>query len=143
MTHPAHDIAPTTPVADAGAPVIGPEHAEHPDHRLYTQIRRGVHALDAECGRAPDEISERMTLRLIPLARQAGLKRVDHVVLSRHLGEVESGELVFVVQGELDDPAHLRAHCTTQEAVDMPREASLARLDAVYRELAAQRSEGG
>lgn len=131
---------PPTTVAQDG-PLVGPEHTEHPDHRLYQQIRCGVHALDAECGRAPDAISERMVLRLIPLARQAGLKRVDHVVLSRHLGEVESGELVFVVQGELDDPAHVRAHVTTQEAVDMPREASLARLDAVYRELAAQRGE--
>ena len=110
--------------------VVGPEHPDHPDHALYRQIRAGVHRLDAECGREPDAISARMVERLLPLAREHGLRRVDHVVLSRHLGEIAPGERVFVVQGALDDPAHLRAHIGTDEALGLPPRASRARLRA-------------
>ncbi|MCC4589532.1 MULTISPECIES: XVIPCD domain-containing protein [Xanthomonas] len=116
--------------------VPGPDHPDHPDHLLYAQIREGVHALDAACGRAPDAISERMVARLLPLAKEYGFDQVDHVVLSREIGEVEDGENVFLVRGDLDDPAHLRAHITTHEAVGMSVEDSLARLEKVNRRLA-------
>ncbi len=116
--------------------MLGPEHPEHPDHLLYAQIREGVHALDAACGREPDAISERMVARLLPLAKEYGFDQVDHVVLSRELGEVEQGENVFLVRGDLDDPAHLRAHITTHEAVGMSVADSLARLEKVNRRLA-------
>ncbi|WP_343229366.1 XVIPCD domain-containing protein, partial [uncultured Xanthomonas sp.] len=51
-------------------------------------------------------------------------------------GDVEDGENVFLVRGDLDDPAHLRAHITTHEAVGMSVEDSLARLEKVNRRLA-------
>ncbi|EKU26650.1 hypothetical protein XTGART2_0162 [Xanthomonas translucens pv. graminis] len=124
------------PRAVARDAVLCPEHPDHPDHLLYAQIRQGVHALDAACGRAPDAISERMVARLLPLAKEYGFDQVDHVVLSRELGEVEQGENVFLVRGHLDDPAHLRAHITTHEAVGMSVEESLARLEKVNRRLA-------
>lgn len=110
-----------------------PDDPEHPDHRLFEQIRDGVARLDAELGRAADAASERMALRLLPLAKQHGFDQVDHVVLSRHLGE--TGERVFLVRGELDDPAHLRAHVSTEEATGTPVEVSLAQLDEVNRRL--------
>jgi len=110
--------------------VIGPDHPEHPEHRLYEQIARGVHKLDAEVGRAPDEASARMIARLMPLAREKGFRRVDHVVLSRHIGLVEQGEHVFLVQGRLEDPGHKRAFITTREAVETPVADSLERLEA-------------
>lgn len=124
------------PRAVARDAVLGPEHPDHPDHLLYAQIREGAHALDAACGRAPDAISERMVARLLPLAKEYGFDQVDHVVLSRELGEVEQGENVFLVRGHLDDPAHLRARITTHEAVGMSVEESLARLEKVNRRLA-------
>lgn len=124
------------PRAVAREAVLGPKHPDHPDHLLYAQIREGAHALDAACGRAPDAISERMVARLLPLTKEYGFDQVDHVVLSRELGEVEQGENVFLVRGDLDDPAHLRANITTHEAVGMSVEESLARLEKVNRRLA-------
>ncbi|WCE05670.1 XVIPCD domain-containing protein [Pseudoxanthomonas sp. JBR18] len=119
-----------TPAQAHTSEVIGPDHPEHPEHRLYAQIARGVHQLDAEVGRAPDEASARMIARLMPLAREKGFRRVDHVVLSRHIGLVEQGENVFLVQGRLDDPAHKRAFISTDEATGTPVADSLRRLDA-------------
>ncbi|PPU77143.1 MULTISPECIES: XVIPCD domain-containing protein [Xanthomonas] len=119
------------PVVDQGQ--VGPDHPEHPDHCLYAQIREAVCALDTELNKPADEASERMVARLLPLAKQHGLDRVDHVVLSRHLGEV--GENVFLVRGELSDPAHLRAHITTQEVMDTTVEASMLQLNEINRRL--------
>lgn len=112
----------------AAGGVIGPDHPEHPDHHLYLQIRDGVQRLDARLGRSHDSASERMIARLLPLARERGFRRVDHVVLSRHLGLVEAGENVFLVQGALEDPGHKRACITTGEATQTPIEHSLALL---------------
>ncbi len=120
----------TAPGQPQSSEVIVPDHPEHPEHRLYEQIARGVHKLDAEVGRTPDEASARMIARLMPLARETGFRRVDHVVLSRHIGLVEQGENVFLVQGRLEDPGHKRAFITTQEAVETPVADSLERLEA-------------
>ncbi len=120
----------TSPIQPHASEVIGPDHPEHPEHGLYQQIARGVHKLDAEAGRTPDQASARMIARLMPLAREKGFHRVDHVVLSRHIGLVEQGENVFLVQGRLEDPGHKRAFITTQEAVETPVAASLERLEA-------------
>ncbi|MCC4603251.1 XVIPCD domain-containing protein [Xanthomonas campestris] len=121
----------TPPVIDKGQ--AGPDHPEHPDHYLFAQIREAVSVLDAELNKPTDEASERMAARLLPLAKQHGFDRVDHVVLSRHVGEV--GENVFLVRGELSDPAHLRAHITTQDAMETSVEDSLAQLDEINRRL--------
>ncbi|MBV6803738.1 hypothetical protein KWH03_19010 [Xanthomonas campestris pv. lawsoniae] len=112
---------------------VGPDHPEHPDHYLFAQIREAVSVLDAELGKPVDQASERMAARLLPLAKQHGFDQVDYVVLSRHLGEV--GENVFLVRGELSDPAHLRAHITTQEAMETSVDASLAQLEEINRRL--------
>ncbi|WP_409975440.1 MULTISPECIES: XVIPCD domain-containing protein [Xanthomonas translucens group] len=87
-------------------------------------------------GRVPDAISERMVVRLLPLATKYGFDQVGHVVLGRELGEVEQAENAFLVRGDLDDRAHLRAHIATHEAVGMSVEESLARLEKVNRRLA-------
>ncbi|MCS3748420.1 XVIPCD domain-containing protein [Xanthomonas sp. 3793] len=119
------------PVVDQGP--VGPDHPEHPDHYLFAQIREAVGVLDAELDKPTDEASVRMAARLLPLAKQHGFDQVDYVVLSRHLGEV--GENVFLVRGELSDPAHLRAHITTQEAMETSVETSMAQLDEINRRL--------
>ena len=112
---------------------VGPDHPEHLDHHLFSQIQEAVSVLDTELGKPTDEASMRMAARLLPLAKQHGFDQVDLVVLSRHLGEV--GENVFLVRGALDDPAHLRAHITTQEAMETSVDASLAQLDEINRRL--------
>lgn len=113
--------APITRLAD-----IGPG---HPDYPLMQQVRDQVAALDAKHGRTFDEYSERMTASVMALARANNLDRADHVVLSSATAEHGPGRNVFVVQGDLNDPAHRRAVMPTQEAVQTPVEQSLQRLE--------------
>ena len=112
---------PATRLAD-----IGPGHPEYP---LLQQVREQVAALDAKQGRTFDEYSERMTASVMALARANNLERADHVVLSAATAEHGPGRNVFVVQGDLNDPAHRRAVMPTQEAVQTPVEQSLQRLE--------------
>lgn len=112
---------PVTRLAD-----IGPGHPEYP---LMQQVREQVAALDAKQGRSFDEFSERMTASVMALARENNLDRADHVVLSAATAEHGPGRNVFVVQGDLNDPAHRRAVMPTQEAVQTPVEQSLQRME--------------
>ncbi|MFC3716327.1 XVIPCD domain-containing protein [Luteimonas soli] len=125
-------------LADAGDPsraariaMSDPTRPDHPDHHLYLGSRDAVHRLDASLGRAPDRHSGNMIASLACLARRNGLERIDHVVLGGPTKELRPGENVFVVQGRLDDPAHLRAHMKTQLAVDTPAADSLRELQAL------------
>ncbi|CAD7378496.1 Smlt3024 family type IV secretion system effector [Xanthomonas arboricola] len=105
---------------------IGPDHR---DYALLQQVRAGVNAIDAHAGRTPDENSERLIASVMTLARQNKLDRADHVVLSQQTADSPAGRHVFVVQGELNDPAHLRAHMPTDVAVQTPVEQSLHQLE--------------
>jgi len=104
---------------------IGPGHAEY---GLLQQVRQGVTVLDAQAGRTHDESSERLTASVMALARQHNLERADHVMLSAQTSDNPAGRNVFVVQGEPNDPAHLRASMPTDLAVQTPVEQSLQRL---------------
>ncbi|MFI8719369.1 XVIPCD domain-containing protein [Stenotrophomonas sp. NPDC077464] len=61
------------------------------------------------------------------LAKENGLSHVDHVVLSDRTSHAAAAENIFVVQGERNDPAHLRASMPTVQAAQAPLEASLER----------------
>ncbi len=136
------DIPPAEPLDVARLPEqqhaapakLSPAHPDHPDNRLYEQIREGVAELDAQHGRTPDAMSERLTGSLLVLAKDNGLDRVDHVVLSQATADARSGQNVFVVQGEMGDPAQLRAGMSTQQAVTTPLEESMQQFDAVAEE---------
>lgn len=139
VTAPVH-AAPTAPPA-AEVPRVEaapwtPVNPGHPDHAMYQQIREEVTALDASHGRSYDQTSERLTGSLLVLAKGRGMDQVDHVVLSRATAEQPAGQHVFVVQGELNDPGHLRAGMSTQQAVTAPFEQSMAKFDAVAQEQA-------
>ncbi|WP_164270558.1 XVIPCD domain-containing protein [Stenotrophomonas sp. B1-1] len=131
----------------AGKPVEEPQTAGspllpgHPDYPLYEQIRDGVSALDAKHGRSFDAISERMSASLLVLAKDSDLSRVDHVVLSNATAQTPAGHTVFLVQGELNDPSHLRSSMPTGQAVQTPVEQSLQRYESVSQE-AQQRAMG-
>lgn len=109
---------------------LDPRKEGHPDHSLYRQIRDGVSAVDAKHGRSFDETSERVTASLLATAKSNHLERVDHVVLGSPPSN-ESGPRMFVVQGELTNPAHLRASVAVSEAVNTPVENSLAKVEQV------------
>lgn len=105
---------------------IGPGHAEY---SLLQQVSGHVAGIDARAGRTPDESSERLTASVMVLARQNNLDRADHVLLSAQTADSPAGRNVFVVQGEMNDPAHLRASMPTDVAVQTPVEQSLQRLE--------------
>ena len=105
---------------------IGPGHREY---ALMQQVREGVAAIDAPG--VPDENSERLVASVMALARHNQLERADHVLLSARTADHPAGRNVFVVQGELNDPAHLRASMPTDRAVQTPVEQSLQALQAV------------
>ncbi|MGO1072489.1 XVIPCD domain-containing protein [Lysobacter sp. CA199] len=109
---------------------------DHSDHNLYSQIASHVRDQDRQHGRQWDETSERMTASLLALAKEGGLSRVDHVVFSNKSGQVAAGENVFVVQGRLDDPAHLRAHMKTDEAARTPEAVSFDKVEALNERIA-------
>src|SRR3546814_1950703 len=87
-----------SPSRDTRAAMSDPTHPDQPDHRLYLGSRDAVHRLDASLGRAPDEHSDNMIASLARLARENGLVRIDHVVLSGQAERLRPGENVFVVQ---------------------------------------------
>jgi len=105
---------------------IGPGHAEYD---LLQQVSGHVAGIDARAGRTPDESSERLTASVMALARQNNLDRADHVLLSAQTADNPAGRNVFVVQGDLGDPAHLRASMPTDVAVQTPVEQSLRQME--------------
>lgn len=111
------------------------------DRALHDQIRGKVAELDAANGRSFDASSERLSASLLVLARENGLDRVDHVVLSRQAGDVAAAQNVFVVKGALDDPASLRASAATAEAVQRPVQESLDSLAIVNQRQADHASQ--
>ncbi len=113
--------------------------SSHPDYLLYSQIRAGVQRLDAQHGRASDEASDRLAASLLPLAKENGLTRIDHVMLSDGRNrDVAPGQNVFLVQGRPDDPSMLRAHMPTQVATQTPVAESMQRLESVNQTLGLQ-----
>ncbi|WP_057920592.1 XVIPCD domain-containing protein [Lysobacter capsici] len=128
------------PVA-VGRERLTPREQGHPDHGLYSQIATQVRQQDQKHGRQWDETSERMTASLLVLAKENGLSQVDHVVFSTNKERVAAGENVFVVQGRLDDPAHLRAHMKTDEAVRTPEAASFEKVEAINERMARQTAQ--
>ena len=137
---PVHAVPePEPPHADEPARNrLEPSDPAHPANALYRQVREQVEKLDQSLGRTYDDTSERLTGSLMVLAKEGGLQRVDHVVLSNQVGDQRPGFNVFVVQGELSNPAHRRAVMPTEQAVTTPHEESLERLDVLLERDAQQ-----
>ena len=127
----AEPAEPTAPAEPAAPARLEPSDPQHPAHPLYRQVREQVEKLDESLGRSYDDTSEHLTGSLMVLAKERGLERVDHVVLSNPVGDKGAGYYVFVVQGELDNPAHRRAAMPTAEALQTPHEETLQRLDVL------------
>lgn len=105
-----------------------PRHPEHPRHALYQQCRVAVCEVDAGLGKLEDMQSERLTASATLLAAGACLQRVDHVLIGRTGVCGQHGPNVFVVQGERDDPTHLRAQMPLAQAVATAVEQSFQQL---------------
>ncbi|HEV2681065.1 MAG TPA: peptidoglycan-binding domain-containing protein [Rhodanobacter sp.] len=93
---------------------------KNPDHALYQQALAGVHMLDANLGRKPDQQSDQLAAGLVVAAKREGMTKIDNVMLS------EDGSRAFAVQGKLDSPLRQIAHVQTAEAVNTPIEQNSA-----------------
>jgi putative chitinase len=98
------------------------DHPAHPDHALFEQARTAVHALDAKHGRTPDRQSDQLSGAVTVEARNQGLIRIDHVVLS------DDGSRAYAVQGDLNSPLKRMAEVDTAKAVNTPIEHSSAEI---------------
>lgn len=122
--------------------LISEEQLPGQDREMLASIRKQVAGIDQQHGRTYDDTSERISVGLLATAKESGLDRVDHVVLGK-TPEDGTGQRLFVVQGDLDNPAQLRASMTAEEASRTPVEQSLAKVEQISqaqreRSLAAQ-----
>lgn len=124
------DALPSPPAAA----VFGPLDPAHPDHALFRQSQSAVQRMDAGLGRASDQASERLAASLLPAAKQAGLDRIDHAVLSEHNGKVERGQYVFAVEGDPGASQKKLARVETQVATATPVAESFRQLEEANRE---------
>lgn len=86
----------------------------HPDHSLFRDAARGVHAIDAKHNRTPDLRSDQLSGHLAVAAKEQGLRGIDHVLMSG------DAKVTFAVQGRPDDPAHRRASVDTMQGLNTP-----------------------
>ncbi|WP_228885821.1 XVIPCD domain-containing protein [Stenotrophomonas rhizophila] len=121
-------VAPPAPETTRPLPtVITPADPMHPDHGLLAQVSSKVAELDAANGRTFDATSERISANLLALAKQNNLSRVDHVLLSTRTEDAHAAQKIFIVQGDRDDPAHLRASMPTEVAAKPDADAASKR----------------
>lgn len=120
-----------------------PRDPNHPDHRLYQQIERGVAGIDAERGRTFDATSERLAMGAFHDAKAAGITSADHIAINetgkrqQDGSQVAAGTLLFVVQGQdPSDPAARRSMTDVAQAVDRPVEQSLQKVDTLAQQQA-------
>ncbi len=90
-----------------------------PDYALYQQALTGVQKIDADMGRASDQLSRNLAASLAADAKAQGLTRIDAVAIS------EDGARTFAVQN--DNGVRRYAHVTTAQAVQTPIGQSSAR----------------
>lgn len=104
----------------------------HPGFPLYQGAERGVLQLDAQAGRTPDEGSRHLAGALAAEMFVAGGKRIDAVMLN---GDASRA---FAVQGNVGDPAHLRASVEVVPALATTLEQSSAKVADVAQQRHAE-----
>ncbi|WP_323135325.1 XVIPCD domain-containing protein, partial [Dyella silvatica] len=94
------------------------DHPDHPDHAMFKQACAGVHQLDAEHGRKPDQHSTNLAGALTVAAKAGGMTRIDGVALS------EDGSRAYAAQHAIGRALTTTAHVQTAQAVNTPLEKS-------------------
>lgn len=107
---------------------IDRRHGSYNTNPLLDQANSAVARLEESLGRPIDESSRRLAASAACLAAEKGMQRIDHVILSSQTNQSRAGENFFIVQGELVNPANVRAHMSTSQAVSTSVEDSLVRL---------------
>jgi hypothetical protein len=94
----------------------------HPDHGMFKQALDAVHRLDAQHQRPSGPESGQLAGSLTVKARQEGLQRIDHAVLS------DDASRTYAVQGDLRSPFKRIAEVDTVQGIRTPLEQSSATL---------------
>ncbi|MEG8065980.1 hypothetical protein G3N90_13965 [Xanthomonas hortorum pv. gardneri] len=108
---------------------------------LHRQAEDAVRRLEQDLGRGYDDNSARLAASSAYLAKENGLSRIDHIMLSEETKSIRQGEKVFVVEGALNDPAHKMAYMKTNDAIAQPVEQSLAQLQSLGETQRQQQSQ--
>ncbi|MGH8082836.1 MAG: XVIPCD domain-containing protein [Lysobacter sp.] len=113
---------------DAVFSSVSPSAASNP---LVQSVRERLPQAFANQGAVPaDAELDRIAACLAIECRRQGIDRPDHVVVGNSEAD-GSGQRVFAVAGELNDPANRRADVVGQVAAQIPIEESLRKLDAL------------
>ncbi len=94
----------------------------HPGNLLFQDALRGVEAQDLRVGRTPDQHSGQLAGSLAAEMHANGGTRIDNVLMS------SDASRTFGVQGEVNDPAHLRVSVATTEAMNTSLDQSSERV---------------
>jgi len=94
----------------------------HPEYAMFKQALDAVHRLDAQHQRPSGPESGQLAGSLAVKARQEGLQRIDHAVLS------EDASRTYAVQGDLRSPLKRVAEVDTAQGINTPLEQSGAAL---------------
>lgn len=127
----AQQSEPSIRSPNRASPVSESAQLSEADRTLLDQIRGKVGELDKANGRAFDDISERISASLLVTAKDAGMTRADHVLLSNKTAAFPAAHTVFVVQGDPANPASVRAHLPTAEAAQRPVQESLGQVEII------------
>ena len=92
----------------------------HAGHAMFKQARDGVHKVDAQVGRTPDQHSDNLAGALAAAAKAGGLNRIDVVTLS------DNGTRAFAVEHVIPNALSRDAHVQTAQAVNQPLAQSTA-----------------
>lgn len=98
------------------------------DRELLESIRTKVADVDQQHHRNYDDTSERISVGLLALAKENGMQRVEHVLLSKETVDAGPGKFMFIVDGDPGNPAHMRASMLTETAARTPVEQSYAKV---------------
>ncbi len=120
-----------------------PRDPDHPDHRLYKQIERGVASIDVERGRTFDASSERLTMGAFHDAKAADITSANHIAINetgkrqQDGSQIAAGTQLFVVQGQdPSDPLARRSMTDVAQAVERSMEQSLQKVDTLAQQQA-------
>jgi hypothetical protein len=107
----------------------------HPDHALLSQSVAAVGRLEATLHRAPDLSSDRLATSAAVAAKQAGLQRIDHIILS------EKGDYAFAIQGDVNSPDKRWARIDTRTVTSTSVDDGLRQLEASSPEQVRERQQ--
>ena len=107
----------------------------HPGNLLFQDALRGVEAQDLRAGRTPDQHSGQLAGSLAAEMHANGGTRIDSVLMS------SDASRTFGVQGQANDPAHLRVSVATTEAMQVPLEQSSERVQLAASQRTGQEQE--